>query len=50
MGAVFLNAGRVVYAPDGSIEFQAGPQGFNDYFVNGNTAALDQLCAALGAP
>ena len=49
MGAVLLNAGRVVYAPDFSVEFQAGPQGFNDYFINGNTAALDQLCAALGA-
>ena len=47
MGAVLLNAGRVVYGPD-AVEFSAGPQQFNDYF-EGNTAALDELCTALGA-
>jgi hypothetical protein len=45
---VLLNAGRTVFAPDGSLEFSAGPQPFQDYF-NGNTSAFDALCAALGA-
>ena len=49
LGAVFLNAGRVVFGADGTPEFSAGPQGFLDYYVNGNTAALAELCAALGA-
>ncbi len=44
---VFLNAGRVVTAPDGTVEFRSGPQGFLDYFVNGDTSALAALCAAL---
>ena len=49
LGAVLLNAGRVVFGADGTLEFSAGPQGFLDYFYNGNTAALDELCTALGA-
>src|SRR5215213_4493948 len=49
LGAVFLNAGKFVVGPDGTIEFRAGPQGFLDYFVDGNTAVVDELCAALGA-
>jgi hypothetical protein len=49
MGAVFLNAGKVVFGADGTLEFSAGPQGFVDYFNNGNTAALAELCTALGA-
>jgi len=48
LGAVFLNAGRTVFGADGTLEFSAGPQGFIDYF-NGNTAALAELCTALGA-
>jgi hypothetical protein len=48
MGAVFLNAGRTVFGADGTLEFSAGPQGFID-FDNGNTAALAELCTALGA-
>ena len=47
MGAVFLNAGRTVTAPGGTLEFRAGPQGFIDYFVNGNAGAIEELCAAL---
>jgi hypothetical protein len=47
MGAVFLNAGRSVTAPDGTIEFLAGPSGFYDYFVNQNASAIQELCAAL---
>jgi hypothetical protein len=49
MGAVALNAGRVVRGLDGSVIFSAGPQVFNDYFMNGNTAAVAELCTALGA-
>lgn len=48
VGAVMLNAGRIVTASDGTVEFSAGPQGFEDYF-NGDTSALDALCTALGA-
>jgi hypothetical protein len=48
-GAVPLNAGRIVTAPDGTLEFSAGPQTFWDYFVNGDTSAADELCAALEA-
>ena len=44
---VFLNAGRFVTAPDGTIEFRAGPQDFLDYFVNGDTSVIQPLCAAL---
>ena len=47
LGAVLLNAGRTVFGADGTLEFSAGPQGFIDYF-NGNTAALAELCSALG--
>jgi hypothetical protein len=48
MGEVLLNAGRTVMAPDGSIDFRAGPQDFLD-FALGNTDVLNELCAALGA-
>jgi hypothetical protein len=49
LGAVLLNAGKTVTAPDGTIEFRAGPQDFLDYFVDGDTSVIDKLCAALGA-
>jgi len=50
MGAVALNAGRFVDTPlTGTVLFSAGPQAFNDYFFNGNTAAVAELCTALGA-
>jgi hypothetical protein len=48
MGEVLLNAGRTVMAPDGSIDFRAGPQDFLD-FAFGNTDVVNELCAALGA-
>jgi hypothetical protein len=48
LGAVFLNAGRTVTAPGGSLEFEAGPQGFVTYF-DGDASVLQPLCAALGA-
>jgi hypothetical protein len=48
LGAVFLNAGRTVTSPDGSLDFEAGPQGFLAYF-DGDASVLQPLCAALGA-
>jgi hypothetical protein len=48
MGAVFLNAGRTVLAPDGDEEFAAGPHSF-DAFFGGDSSVLQPLCAALGA-
>jgi hypothetical protein len=45
---VFLNAGKTVFAPDGALDFRAGPQNFLDYFVDGDTSVIDRLCAALG--
>jgi hypothetical protein len=43
---VLFNAGLVVTAPDGSVEFSAGPQSFLAYF-GGDASIVDQLCAAL---
>ena len=45
-GAILLSSGRTVTAPDGSIEFRAGPQGFLDY-GNGDPSAMATMCAAL---
>jgi hypothetical protein len=47
-GIVLHNSGRVVTAPDGTIEFSSGKQNIADYFDNGNTAVLDELCSVLG--
>jgi hypothetical protein len=44
---VFFATGRVVTAPDGTIDFRAGQQNFLDVFVNGHTELLDPVCAAL---
>ncbi|WP_457254518.1 hypothetical protein [Pedococcus sp. P5_B7] len=45
---IFVDAGRtVIREADGTIEFQAGPHRFDDYFVNGDAAAIAPLCAAL---
>jgi hypothetical protein len=47
-GQVALEAGRVIEGPDG-IEFRAGPQVFVDYYENGDTSGVQELCSALGA-
>jgi hypothetical protein len=47
LGVVFLNAGRTVFAPDGSEEFSAGPHSFDAYF-SGDSSAIASLCTALG--
>jgi hypothetical protein len=44
---VLIGAGRTVYAPDGTIEFQAGPPGLVELFA-GDPAVVDPICAALG--
>ena len=43
---VLVGAGRTVFAPDGTIESQAGPSGFLD-LIAGDPSALGSLCAAL---
>ena len=43
---VLVGAGRTVFAPDFTIEFQAGPSGFLD-LIAGDASAVGSLCAAL---
>lgn len=47
-GALAVDAGRVTTAPDGSIDFASAQHDLLSYF-QGDTSALQQLCAALGA-
>jgi hypothetical protein len=47
-GVVLQNSGRSVGADD-TIEFRSGPQNFLDYFVDGDTSVIDELCGVLGA-
>ena len=42
-GALVINSGRVVTAPDGTIEFEAGRIDFDDF-----AGAIDRICQALG--
>jgi hypothetical protein len=49
LGAVALEAGRVIQDANGNNEFRAGPQDFLDYYANGDTSAVQELCGALGA-
>jgi hypothetical protein len=46
-GVVLIDAGRSVLSPDGSILMEAGQHHFDDYFVFGDTSALQPLCDAL---
>jgi hypothetical protein len=43
---LLIGAGRTVFAPDFTIEFQAGPSGFTDLLA-GAPSAVDPICAAL---
>ena len=43
---LLIGAGRTVFAPDGTLEFQAGPSGFLD-LLSGVPAAVEPICAAL---
>jgi hypothetical protein len=47
-GLVLAETGRVVLAPDGTLEFASGRHDIEDYF-RFDPSALDQLCAALAA-
>ena len=44
---VYADVGRVVIAFDGTLEFQAGRDSSIDYFYEGDTSVVQQLCAAL---
>jgi hypothetical protein len=44
---VFFSTGRVVTAPDGTIDFRAGQQNFLDVFIDGHAELLEPVCAAL---
>ena len=46
---VFMNTGRTVQGPDGTVESMAGRLDFFTLFGGGDTAVLGPLCAALGA-
>jgi len=46
-GAFVQDVGRTVFGFDGSLESQAGPHVFVDYFVDGDTTALDPICSVL---
>jgi hypothetical protein len=47
-GTVLIDAGRTVVAEsDGTILFEAGQHPFDEYFVFGDTSALQPLCDAL---
>ena len=47
-GVVLIDAGRTVLdASDGMILFEAGQHHFDDYFVYGDTSALQPICDAL---
>ncbi len=45
---VFTHTGRTITTPDGTIEFRAGQLDFLNVFVDGETALLEPICAALG--
>jgi hypothetical protein len=44
---VFMNTGRTVQAPDGTVESRSGRLEFFDVFGDGDTSLLAPLCAAL---
>ena len=43
---VLIGAGRLVFASDGTLEFQSGPSGFID-LIFGEPSAVQPVCAAL---
>jgi hypothetical protein len=46
-GTVIIEVGRTVNAGDGTFLRESGPHPFQDYFVFGDTAAVQPLCDAL---
>jgi len=47
-GSIFIQAGRNVYGPDGDLEFAAGPDAANRYFIDGDTSVWQTVCSVLG--
>jgi hypothetical protein len=48
-GTIFLQAGRNVFGPDGTLDFLAGPDAAIRYFLDGDISVWQRVCAALGA-
>jgi hypothetical protein len=46
---IVIGAGRDVFAPDGSLDFQSGPSGFLGLLA-GDPSVVEPVCAALAAP
>ena len=46
---LLLNDGRMIFAPDGTVESYSGRLDWVKLFVEGDTSVLDPLCTALGA-
>ena len=46
-GTVLIDAGRTVFAEDGTLLFEAGQHPFDAYFIFGDTSALQPICHAL---
>lgn len=46
-GTVLFEAGRTINAADGTLLRESGPHPFADYFILGDTAAIQPLCDAL---
>ena len=46
-GTVLIDAGRATITEDGTILSEAGQHPFDEYFVFGDTTALQPLCDAL---
>ena len=44
---MYADIGRSVFAPDGTLVFEAGIQDSNAYFYFGDTSVAQKLCAAL---
>lgn len=49
-GIVLIDTGRDLTLPDGTVEQSSGQHPFDQYFLYGNAAAFEPICAAVGAP
>jgi hypothetical protein len=48
-GTIWLENGKTVIGPDGSLDFASGPNDGNDWQFNGDISVWDPVCSALGA-
>ena len=46
-GTVWLETGKTVIGPDGSLDFASGPNSGNDWQFGGDVSVWDPVCAAL---